>query len=113
MHWAGLRSLRTLGGFSLVLGFAHVADAQPVPASPATSAATSLPIIDWSALDRTYLARLREQYHLDEVVARADGDYERVLAISQWVRSRWEHNGSNEPKQSDPIAILEEAETGK
>lgn len=60
-----------------------------------------------------YLARLREQYRLNEVVAGRRGDYERVRAVSRWVRSRWEHNGSNEPQRPDPISILEEAAQGK
>lgn len=60
-----------------------------------------------------YLTRLREQYRLDEVVAGRGGDYERVRAVSRWVRSRWEHNGSNEPQRPDPLSILEEAARGK
>ena len=60
-----------------------------------------------------YLAKLRTQYQLDEVIAGTASDYEKVRAVSRWVRSRWRHNGRNQPRRSDPISILEEAEEGK
>jgi hypothetical protein len=50
---------------------------------------------------------------LDKVVAAERGDYAKVRAVSRWVRSRWEHNGSNEPQKPDPISILREAAEGK
>ncbi|HEX5708022.1 MAG TPA: transglutaminase-like domain-containing protein, partial [Pyrinomonadaceae bacterium] len=60
-----------------------------------------------------YLKRLRDAYALDRVVAGERSDYARVRAVSRWVRSRWEHNGSNEPQKPDPISILREAAEGK
>jgi transglutaminase-like putative cysteine protease len=60
-----------------------------------------------------YLERMREEFALDSVVATAADDYGRVRAMSKWVRSRWEHNGSNEPQKRDPISILHEAAEGK
>lgn len=66
-----------------------------------------------SAPDDPYLVRLRTEYGLDGVVAGKRSDYEKVRAVSRWVRSRWEHNGSNMPQKPDPISILEEAKQGK
>jgi hypothetical protein len=63
--------------------------------------------------DDPYLTRLRTEYGLDSVVAGKKSDYEKVRAVSKWVRSRWEHNGSNEPLKPDPISILQEASQGK
>lgn len=60
-----------------------------------------------------YLRRLREEYALEQVVAGVRDDYAKVRAVSRWVRSRWEHNGSNEPTKPDPISILREASEGK
>ena len=60
-----------------------------------------------------YLNKLRTTYKLDELVAGKNGDYEKVQAVCHWVRSRWEHNGNNEPKKNDAISILQEAEQGK
>ena len=65
------------------------------------------------APDEPYLAGLRAEYALDKVVAGKKDDYEKVRAVSRWVRSRWEHNGSNEPQKPDPISILQEAAQGK
>lgn len=61
----------------------------------------------------SYLTRLRAEYGLDKVVAGERSDYGRLRAVSRWVRSRWEHNGSNEPQKPDPISILREAAEGK
>jgi transglutaminase-like putative cysteine protease len=63
--------------------------------------------------DDPYLEKLRTQFELEDVVAGDESDYDRVRSICEWVRGRWEHNGDNEPKKSDPISILEEAATGK
>lgn len=63
--------------------------------------------------DGAYLRRLRTEYRLEETIASRKSDYEKVQAISRWVRSRWEHNGLNEPRQTDAISILEEAAEGK
>ncbi|MFO0984692.1 MAG: transglutaminase-like domain-containing protein [Planctomycetota bacterium] len=110
MDLASLRARLLFDAVFLALAFLALTYGQQA-APLANVAATAM--IDWNALDRAYLRRLRETYHLDEVIARADNDYERVLAVCRWVRSRWEHNGSNEPRRSDPIAILEEAAQGK
>jgi transglutaminase-like putative cysteine protease len=66
-----------------------------------------------SAPGDPYLTRLREEYALDSLVAGRKSEYEKVRAVSRWVRSRWEHNGSNMPEKPDPISILEEAKQGK
>lgn len=66
-----------------------------------------------SVPDDPYLKRLREEYSLGELVKGKSSDYEKVRAVSRWVRTRWEHNGSNMPEKPDPISILEEAKQGK
>ncbi|HEX8853671.1 MAG TPA: transglutaminase-like domain-containing protein [Pyrinomonadaceae bacterium] len=66
-----------------------------------------------STRDDAYMTRLRQLYALDGVVAGKKSDYEKVRALSMWVRKRWEHNGSNEPQKPDPISILQEAAAGK
>jgi transglutaminase-like putative cysteine protease len=66
-----------------------------------------------SGPDDPYLTRLREGYALAELVEGRKSDYEKVRAVSRWVRTRWEHNGSNMPEKPDPISILEEAKQGK
>jgi transglutaminase-like putative cysteine protease len=110
MDRARLRARFALDAVFLALTLVAPASGQQ---APPTASEAPAPVIDWSSLDRAYLGRLREQYHLDEVIAHADNDYEKVVALCQWVRSRWEHNGSSEPTKSDPIAILEEAAQGK
>ena len=66
-----------------------------------------------SAPGDPYLTKLREGYALAELVKGTRNDYEKVRAVSRWVRTRWEHNGSNMPEKPDPISILEEAKQGK
>lgn len=66
-----------------------------------------------SSMDEPYLVQLRTKYQLNQLLAKSKSDYERVRLISKWARTQWEHNGSNEPTREEPIAILEEAATGK
>ncbi len=89
--------------------------ARPAPLAFAHPAAgeEAAPLSFGTRIDRAMLARLREEYGLAEVVAGAEDDLARVRRMSAWVRSRWEHNGSNEPSRSDPLTILAEAATGQ
>ena len=66
-----------------------------------------------SSMDEPYLVELRTKYQLNQLLAKSQSDYQRVRLISKWVRTQWEHNGSNEPRRAEPIAILEEAAKGK
>ncbi|MEC9489252.1 MAG: transglutaminase-like domain-containing protein [Halanaerobium sp.] len=67
----------------------------------------------WSSSDDPYLAELAEEYHLEEKVAEAPSDLEKVLLITDWVHGLWQHDGSNTPKKGDPISILKEVEEGQ
>jgi transglutaminase-like putative cysteine protease len=60
-----------------------------------------------------YLTRLRTRYALDGLLEGATTDRDKVRAVSAWVHSRWQHDGSNRPAKNDPISILEEAAAGK
>jgi hypothetical protein len=71
------------------------------------------PTFKWSKTHTPYLDSMRVRFDLDNVTANAKTDYERVRALSHWTRTRWEHNGSNEARHSDPVGILDEASTGQ
>src|SRR5688572_13253792 len=60
-------------------------------------------VFQWSNRQDQYLATLREQHNLDQLIAACRSDFDKVRVIAHWVRSRWEHNGSNTPKKSDPF----------
>ena len=60
-----------------------------------------------------YLKLLRSKYPIDSLVSDAKNDTEKALKILHWVHGQWQHNGSNKPKNSDAISILEEAKEGK
>ncbi len=78
-----------------------------------TDEEAGLPSFKYNTTSDPYLIRLHKEYKLNEVVTGAKSDYEKVRRISRWVRSRWEHNGDNEPQKSDPLSILQEAAGGK
>ncbi len=74
---------------------------------------TNPPTIRTDRMTVPELVQLRSQYELDQVVAGAADDYERVRRITSWTHGRWSHNGNNEPSQPDPLTILREAGEGK
>lgn len=59
-----------------------------------------------------YSDLLRKQYPLDAVIAKDKSDTERVLSILNWTQHQWKHDGSNAPKGSDGISILNEVKAG-
>jgi Transglutaminase-like superfamily len=61
----------------------------------------------------TNLIRLREKYHLDEVVKNAKTEHEKVLMMLNWVRNRWEHNGWHDAETNNACTILDRAEKGE
>ncbi|ACR79945.1 transglutaminase-like domain-containing protein [Kosmotoga olearia] len=73
----------------------------------------SLPEVKMDDLNSSKMMELREKYHLDEVVAGVQSDYEKLKRLMKWVHDRWKHNGNNEPSREDPLTMLEEASTGK
>ena len=60
-----------------------------------------------------YLARLIKNYRIDTLVRNEKSDIGKMMNILHWVNRQWKHNGSNQPKKSDAISILEEAKEGK
>ena len=64
-------------------------------------------------LQNEYLRKLRKDYKLQVITNNAASDFEKVKIILNWVNSKWEHSGSNSPKKSDAISILNEVKQGK
>lgn len=60
-----------------------------------------------------YLAKLIEKYRIDTLVRNATSDTEKAISVLHWVHRQWKHDGSNQPKKSDALSILEEAKEGK
>lgn len=67
----------------------------------------------WSTYRPEYLEQLRAEFGLEALVEECATDYQKVRTIASWVHSRWKHDGSNQPAQSDPIYILREAAKGQ
>jgi hypothetical protein len=67
----------------------------------------------WSSPGEAYLTQLRNDYHLNDLVAGATSDTERAEAVCAWVHGLWEHHPSNTPAQSDPIYILQQVAAGQ
>ncbi|RPI97716.1 MAG: transglutaminase domain-containing protein, partial [Candidatus Aminicenantes bacterium] len=55
---------------------------------------------------------LRREFALDNVVAGAKDDYERLRRLTAWVSSRWQHSPDQTASKTDPFTILREAQTG-
>ncbi|KYH39959.1 MAG: hypothetical protein AYL32_014030 [Candidatus Bathyarchaeota archaeon B26-2] len=59
------------------------------------------------------LRRLREDFRLDEVVSGGETEFERILLLKRWVRSRWNHGWNNTKPPPDAYEILKHAERGE
>lgn len=67
-----------------------------------------LKVETWNPYDEEYLERLRTEYKLDELVKDCKTDLETAVTVTDWVTSLWEHDGYNQPEQSDPLYILDQ-----
>jgi hypothetical protein len=60
------------------------------------------------------LALLREEFRLDDVVAGCDSEWEQLLALKRWVRTRWNHGWSQcWGEVNDALDILRLAARGE
>ncbi|MDD8027888.1 MAG: transglutaminase-like domain-containing protein [Acidobacteriota bacterium] len=55
---------------------------------------------------------MRKEFSIDEVVAGAKDDYERLRRLTEWVSARWPHSSSQTASKTDPLTILREAKAG-
>lgn len=63
--------------------------------------------------DNPYLQKLRAKYPIDSIAAIGKTDIEKVRHIASWVHNLWQHDGMNEPKQSDALYILDQVRQGQ
>lgn len=60
------------------------------------------------------IARLREKYGLESVVAGSESEFDGFLALKQWVRGQWDHGlWYNRPEVDDGLGILETVGRGE
>ncbi len=62
----------------------------------------------WNIYSTEYLSVLKNTYQLDALTKDCRTDYEKVEKITKWVSGLWKHDGSNQPKQTDPLYILDQ-----
>lgn len=63
--------------------------------------------------DRAFARRLRDTYQLDELIADATTDLERVRLICEWVHSQWQHSNTPTKALSNAIEIIEAGRKGE
>jgi len=69
---------------------------------------------DWADPDDERIAALREEFALEDVVAGCETEFEALLALKRWVRSRWNHGWSHSfSTVKDALDILREAARGE
>ncbi len=57
-------------------------------------------------------AELRKEFAIDEAVADAKDDYDRLRRLTAWVSARWQHSSNQTASKTDPFTILREAQKG-
>jgi hypothetical protein len=55
---------------------------------------------------------MKREFEIDDVVAGAGDDQERLRRLARWVSTRWEHSPDRMASKSDPVTILREAKAG-
>jgi transglutaminase-like putative cysteine protease len=60
-----------------------------------------------------FLRMLRSRYNLVQVVEGATTDLQRVIKLTDWVHSKWQHDGNNSPNGQNADQVLTGASQGK
>ncbi len=62
--------------------------------------------------DSPELVAMRKEFAIDEVVAGAKDDYDRLKRLAHWTSTRWQHSPNQMASKGDPVTILREAAAG-
>jgi Transglutaminase-like superfamily len=57
-------------------------------------------------------ARLRAEFKVDDAVAGARDDYDRLQRLTLWTSRQWQHDSTHMASKTDPLTILREASQG-
>jgi hypothetical protein len=55
---------------------------------------------------------MRNEFAMDQVVAGAKDDYEKLRRLTEWASTRWRHSSTQTASKTDPLTILREAKAG-
>ncbi len=70
--------------------------------------------MDYGDPNAPRLAQLRDEFGLEAIVSDCESEFEGMLALKRWVRSRWNHGWSRSgDKVKDALDILHEAAKGE
>lgn len=72
-----------------------------------------LPAFICGVEDRAFARKLRDVYKLDELIAEATTDLERVRLICDWVHSQWQHSNTPTKALTNTIDIIEAGRKGE
>jgi hypothetical protein len=73
---------------------------------------TAYSLIYADTISNAFLALLRTKYNLAQVVAGATTDLQRVIKLTDWVHSKWQHDGNNSPNGQNADQVLTGASQG-
>ena len=91
---------------AVTLALSRRAETEPEPP-------VGLPSFVWDGELDGVLPWLRRRYKLDRVVAHAERELDRLIALRSWVHGRWDHHCCNLPRRPDALSILDEAARGQ
>jgi len=83
---------------------------RPLPWDPGSRAPEFRQVFD--PVDLPQFRDMRREFALDEVVAGAEDDYDRLKRLASWVSTRWKHSPDQMASKGDPVTILREAKAG-
>lgn len=78
-----------------------------------TDDGTPLPSFICGVEDRAFARKLRDTYQLDNLIADATTDLERVRLICDWVHSLWQHSNTPTKSLTNVIDIIEAGRKGE
>jgi Transglutaminase-like superfamily len=83
---------------------------------PATYSAgasgTNYSLVYADTTSNSFLALLRTKYNLAQIIAGATSDLQRVIKLTDWVHSKWQHDGNNSPNALNADQVLTGASQG-
>ncbi len=66
-----------------------------------------------NASDNPYLRKLLDEYPIVDISSSPMNDLDKVMQISSWVNSLWDHDGDHAAEQEDALYILEQVKKGE
>ncbi len=76
------------------------------------ASSTAYPLLYPDTANNAFLTFVRTKYNLVQIVSGANSDLQKVIKLTDWIHTQWQHDGNNSPNGNNVDQVLTGASQG-